>query len=78
MTTNLRDFPADALGQWDIEAKHPAAFVLDQLDLDQARVYAAIQQIADSSTRPARSVEDILDRLSHTHGLIQTAAALRH
>jgi predicted nucleic acid-binding protein len=77
VTANLKDFPAAALEPWSTEAKHPDEFVLDQIDLDQSRVYAAIQQIADSSTRPPRGIDDILDQLSNKHGLIESAAALR-
>jgi hypothetical protein len=77
VTANLKDFPSEALAPWSTEAKHPDAFVFDQIDLDHSRVYAAIQQIADSSTRPPLSVENILDRLSDKHGLIESAVALR-
>lgn len=31
VTFNLRDFPAPALSPWGIQAKHPDAFVLEQL-----------------------------------------------
>lgn len=58
VTVNLKDFPAAALERWSTEAKHPDEFVLDQIDLDQSRVYAAIQQIADSSTSMAGLTQD--------------------
>jgi hypothetical protein len=77
VTANLKDFPSTVLEPWSTEAKHPDAFVLDQIDLDHSRVYAAIQQIADSTTSPPLSVDDILDSLSNKHGLIESAAALR-
>lgn len=77
VTANLRDFPAEALQRWNVEAKHPDAFVLDQIDLDQDTVFAVVQQVADSTTRPPRTVDDILDHLSEKHGLIESAAALR-
>ena len=77
VTFNLKDFPAAALERWDIEAKHPDAFVLDQIDLDPATVYAAIQQISDATKNPHRTVDDILNHLSNTHGLLESAAALR-
>ena len=48
VTKNLRDHPADALAPWNTEAKHPDDFVLDQIDLDHAAVYGAVQRIADS------------------------------
>ena len=77
VTVNLKDFPAAALARWDIEAKHPDAFVMDQIDFDPATVYAVIQQISDASKNPHRTVDDILDHLSDTHGLLESVAALR-
>lgn len=77
VTFNLRDFPADVLERWHIEAQHPDAFVLDQINLEPATVYAILQQIADSTTNPPRTVDDVLDQLRDKHGLLESAAALR-
>ena len=56
VTENLTDFPASVLSQWDIEAKSPDDFVLDQIHLDRKVVWSCAQQIADSWRRPlARS-----------------------
>lgn len=43
VTFNLKDFPSDVLSAWDVEAKHPDAFIEDQIDLDPAAVYAAVR-----------------------------------
>jgi hypothetical protein len=51
VTRNLKDFPAAGLEPWDIEAKSPDAFVLDQIGISGQVVAAAIRQIADSRTR---------------------------
>ncbi len=42
VTNNLRDFPTDALQQWGIDPKSADDFVLDQIDLNRAAVYAAV------------------------------------
>lgn len=76
VTSNLRDFPADVLGQWNVEAKHPDEFILDQIDLNRQVVYGAVQRIADSWREPAGTVEDVLSSL-HRCGLIESVAVLR-
>ncbi|SCK06287.1 PIN domain-containing protein [Streptomyces sp. WMMB 322] len=76
VTYNLKDFPEDRLSPWDVEAKHPDAFVEDQIDLDAAAVYACVRQIADSMRRPPGTVSDVLDKIEKG-GLVASAAALR-
>ena len=76
VTRNLRDFPASDLGQWEIEAKSPDAFVLDQVGINVRAVAASVRQIADSRTNPPESVEDILSQLERD-GLVESVAALR-
>lgn len=76
VTFNLRDFPTDVLSQWDVEAKHPDDFLVDQFHLDAISVHKAVQAVADSWQRPPGTVDDVLDRLDLA-GLPQTAAVLR-
>jgi predicted nucleic acid-binding protein len=76
VTSNLRDFPAKYLARWDIEAKSPDAFVLDQMGISMPKVAGAIQQIVDSRTRPPQSVDEVLDELERA-GLVDSVAALR-
>lgn len=76
VTSNLRDFPDADLEAWDVEAKSPDDFMRDQVSLDRAAVYAAVQQIADSWRNPPGSVDDVLDRLER-NGLAVTVAELR-
>jgi predicted nucleic acid-binding protein len=56
VTNNLRDFPEDALTTWNVEAVSADDFVMAQIGLDRQRVFAAVQQIADSfgANRPVR------------------------
>ncbi|NKX87596.1 PIN domain-containing protein [Nocardia coubleae] len=76
VTANLRDFPADVLADWNMEAKSPDEFVLDQIALDDRIVWACVQQIADSRRNPPETVEDVLDALESA-GLVASVAALR-
>jgi predicted nucleic acid-binding protein len=76
VTSNLKDFPDQALAVWNIEAVNADDFVLAQIDLDRQRVFAAVQQIADSWRKPAGTAADVLNRLERD-GLVEAAAALR-
>lgn len=75
VTHNLMDFPASALEPWDMEAKSPDDFVLDQIDLSREAVYGAVQRMADSRENPPASFADILSMLERD-GLVESAAAL--
>lgn len=75
VTSNLNDFPSDALAQWNVEAKHPDEFILDPIDLNRQVVYGAVQRIADSWRHPAGTVDDVLNSL-HRNGLVEPVALL--
>jgi len=76
VTSNLRHFPAADLELWDVEAKSPDDFVLDQVGIDGRTVAACVQQIADSRIRPPQDTEDVLSQLERD-GLVESIAALR-
>lgn len=76
VTFNLRDFPEDQLSVWDIEAKSPDDFILDQIQIDDRIVWACVQQIVDSRTNPPETIEDVLSALERA-GLVESVAALR-
>ncbi|WP_183066600.1 PIN domain-containing protein [Streptomyces sp. gCLA4] len=76
VTNNLRDFPGETLRTWNVEAVSADDFVLAQIDLDRQRVFASVQQIADSWRNPPGVAGDVLDRLERD-GLLESAAALR-
>jgi predicted nucleic acid-binding protein len=76
VTRNLKHFPAADLAQWDIEAKSPDSFVLDQVGIKGRVVAGCIRQIADSRISPPESVEDVLTQLERS-GLVESVAALR-
>lgn len=76
VTSNLKDFPAHVLTSWNVEAKSPDDFVLDQIDFDDRIVWACVQQIVDSRNNPPETIEDVLDALERA-GLVESVAALR-
>lgn len=76
VTENLKDFPADALAEWNIEAKTPDDFVRDLIDIDAWIVNACVQQIVDSRTHPPMTFGQVLEQLERC-GFVQSANALR-
>lgn len=77
VTNNLEDFPPIALETWDMEAKAPDDFILDQVDLSRETVDSAVQRIADSRQNPPGTFDDVLAMLGR-YGLVEASAALRH
>ena len=76
VTRNRKDFPESDPGPWNVEAKSPDAFVLDQVHINVRAVAASVRQIADSRTNPPEAVEDVLAQLERD-GLVESVAALR-
>ena len=76
VTTNLQDFPAQELDKWDIEAKHPDEFLVDQFHLDAVSLHMIIQQVSDATSRPPMTFSDVLDGLERC-GVTQATALLR-
>jgi predicted nucleic acid-binding protein len=77
IVTSDKDFTRQALEPWNIEAKTPDEFVLDQIDIDGRRVWGCVQLIANSRSSPPETVEDVLGQLERA-GLVRSVAALRH
>jgi predicted nucleic acid-binding protein len=76
VTTNLRHFPEAELRRWNVEAKSPDDFVLDQINIDARIVYSCVREIANSRRNPPDTVDDVLAELERA-GLVQSVAALR-
>jgi predicted nucleic acid-binding protein len=76
ITFNLKDFPADAIEQYGIEALHPDAFIEHQFDLNQGAVIAGAKQHRAALRTPPKSAEGYIETLS-TQGLAITADRLR-
>ncbi len=77
VTSNLKDFPAQELEPYDIEAQSPDEFVLHVLELAPARVVSTIEDQARALKSPATTPDDLLDRLRAV-GLPRAVAAIRH
>lgn len=76
ITNNIKDFPASVLSKYDIEAKHPDEFVINQMELAPDAVISAIREQAASLKSPPKSLDDVLDSLER-NGLIQSVTDLR-
>lgn len=76
VTFNLRDFPADTLSPFGIEAQHPDEFMRHQFDLAPDLVCAVVRELRTGLRNPPRSVDGYLATLEK-HDLIDFAAALR-
>ncbi len=70
-----RDFPADVLGAFGLEAQHPDLFVESLFDLDPAAVVAAAQRQRQQLKNPPIDVDRYLDILLR-QGLTQTVKGL--
>ena len=76
IVTADKDFTPEHLTSWNIEAKHPDDFVLDQIDINDRVIWGCVQQIANSRKGRPETVEDVLAQLERS-GLVRSTAALR-
>jgi predicted nucleic acid-binding protein len=75
VTFNTKDFPQNLLGPLGVEVQTPDEFVLNQLMLDKATVFAAIRRMRERWTRPQYDAATLVALLER-RGLPQTAAHL--
>jgi hypothetical protein len=47
VTFNIKDFPADALASWNVEAQTPDEFLIHQYHLDPKTVFAIVREQAE-------------------------------
>jgi predicted nucleic acid-binding protein len=76
VTFNLKDFPRDLLAPFNVEARHPDEFVVNQIDLAPAAVIKVVIEQAQSLKNPPRTISDLLDEFQ-AQGLVQSVAKLR-
>lgn len=76
VTFNLKDFPADTLALYDVEAVDPDTFVVDLIDLAPGPVLRVIDEQAKALKNPPRTTLELIDTLGN-NGLHRTAAKLR-
>lgn len=73
VTFNLKDFPADRLAAFNIEAKHPDDFILNCIDLSPARALSLLEQQVASLKDPPSTMATVLDNL-RSNGLVRSVA----
>jgi predicted nucleic acid-binding protein len=76
VTRNMRDFPADVLGPFGIEAQHPDEFIVHLLDLAPGLVIDAAGRHSESLKNPTKMAEQYLEMLK-AESLAETVAILR-
>jgi hypothetical protein len=76
VTFNLRDFPAEVLDTYGIEAQHPDEFVTHLLDLNHSAVCKIAREQRKSLTNPPKTITEYLDSLKRQH-LHDTVARLQ-
>jgi predicted nucleic acid-binding protein len=76
VTYNLKDFPAETLAQFEIEAVHPDDFLLSLFDLAPGSVCAAVERQREGLRNPPKTAEELLATLE-SQGLTQSVARLR-
>ncbi len=64
VTSNIKHFPALALDPYEIQAKSPDDFLMDQFSLDPDRVVQILQEQVADLRNPPKTVEDILSALA--------------
>lgn len=75
VTFNLKDFPADELSKYDVEAIHPDVFIQNQIDLNVGLVCKVVKKHRHSLKKPPKSISDYLDTLESC-GLVVSADIL--
>lgn len=76
VTTNLKDFPADVLDSYGIEAQHPDDFVSNLIDLKPLKVAHAAETVRGRLKNPPKSIDDYLEILLQ-QGLTVSVSMLR-
>jgi predicted nucleic acid-binding protein len=76
VTRNLRDFPADALVPYNIEAQHPDEFVRHMIDLGPVAVADAVRDQQARLVKPPVTMNELL-ALFERLGLVETVVELR-
>lgn len=76
VTFNLKDFPAEVLAVYNIEAQHPDDFIANQLDLRQLETLAAIKTMRARLRNPPKTASELITTLERNQ-LPLTASILR-
>lgn len=75
VTANLRDFPKATLALYDIEARHPNAFILGLLTESPDEVLGTMRRLRRGLSKPPMTAEELLAVMAR-QGLSESAGAL--
>jgi predicted nucleic acid-binding protein len=70
VTFNLKDFPAENVNQYDIEAMHPDEFISYQFDLSPSKVCSAVKAMRASLKAPPFTPKELLLALEKNASLL--------
>ena len=76
VTANLKDFPANRLSPYAVDAKNPDTFIVDLFETSRPAVLAAVRGHRAALRNPPFKVIDYLENLERL-GLYKTASLLR-
>ena len=76
VTFNTKDFPSCVLDTYQIEARHPDDFVVDQIDINPGVIVKILQEQAAALRRNTVSASRVIANLRR-NGLVQSTARLR-
>lgn len=76
VTFNLRDFPAENLAPFGVEAIHPDEFIVSLLEADAETVFLAAERQRQSLKNPPKSRDEFLETLE-ANELTETVKQLR-
>ncbi len=67
VSSNLSDFPTEALAPYDVDVQHPDEFLCNQWELDEEAMLAAIKRWLEDLSNPPQTLEQLLQELGrHT------------
>jgi hypothetical protein len=75
ITANLKDFPAEVVGPFQLEVVHPDDFIVNIIDIDPTKALAACRNHRAAMTKSNPSPDDYLERF-RIAGLVQAHARL--
>ena len=76
VTDNLKDFPPDELGKFNIELKSPDEFLSDTITLHEQTAFGALRTMREGYQNPALSTGKII-QFAESRGLMTTALLLK-
>jgi predicted nucleic acid-binding protein len=76
VTFNLKDFPSEALQQYNLEAQHPDDFIMNQFELHEITALKVVAAMRARLRKPPQSAEQLIGTLEKLQ-LLMTAKYLK-